>query len=107
MIGHLRLRLCLQKPIFTDDGAGGKNREWRTIDYLWARKRDSYGEEGDFAGQRQAIVKSKITIRFRNDISSAMRFLDGDRIFQIKAILDESGRKVFLTCLCEEMADVS
>jgi len=102
MIGKLRERLTIQAPSLTDDGVGGKNRQWRTIGKVWANLREVSGQETEFAQGQQAIRKMRVTIRWRGDMNSHMRFVYGTRLLYIVAMLDERGTRRFLTCLCEE-----
>jgi SPP1 family predicted phage head-tail adaptor len=42
-----------------------------------------------------------ITIRYRDGVAPSMRFRRNDEIFEILSVLDEGGRRRFLTCKCE------
>ncbi len=102
MIGRLRHRLTLQRPVLTADGAGGQNRSWEEAAKVWADLRDISGAQAGFAEGLAATTRTRITIRWRADLTAVMRFSDGQRIFNIISVLDQTGVKRFLTCICEE-----
>ena len=102
MIGRLRHRLILQKPVLAADGTGGQNRTWQEVAKVWADLRDISGAQEGFAEGLAAVTRTRITIRWRSDLTSLMRFVDGRRMFNIVSVLDQTGARRFLTCICEE-----
>jgi SPP1 family predicted phage head-tail adaptor len=45
-------------------------------------------------------VRASIRIRYRTDITAAMRVTDGSTVYQVKAVLPDSGRQ-YLDLVCE------
>ena len=100
-IGRMRRRLVLEAPVETDDGAGGVVRTFEAVATLWAAVEPlSAGQsfETDRLGQ---IVTHRITLRFRDGITTLHRFRDGTRIHQIRSAF-VSGEDRFLVTLTEE-----
>ncbi|MEQ9518795.1 MAG: phage head closure protein [Parvibaculum sp.] len=102
MIGDLRYRLVLETPSTAPDGGGGANVSWTELATLWADVRARRGDELDRADRPDARLQLQVRIRYRKDVSTAMRFREGARVFNIRSLFDEDGRERFLTCYCEE-----
>ncbi len=103
----LRHRLTLQEEIRTMDGAGGYIGVWQDVADLWAEispisTRVIYGNEKLFAGQIQSSLSHKITIRYRSNISTAMRFIFQGRAFNIRSISSVHEKKDIIELLVEE-----
>jgi SPP1 family predicted phage head-tail adaptor len=101
-IGKLRHRLTLQSPSRTDDGGGGGAIGWSDVADLWAAIEISTGGEAVRAGRLSGDAQPVLTIRYRDGVIPAMRFVFGARTLQIRAVLDPDGSRRFLRCLCEE-----
>ena len=101
-IGKLRHRLTLQSPSRMDDGGGGAAIAWTDVAELWAALETSTGGETTSAGRLSGTIQAVVTIRYRDAVTPAMRFLFGARILEIRAVLDPDGSRRFLRCLCEE-----
>lgn len=103
-IGAMRRRVRLEAAVDIDDGAGGFNRGYRTLGYLWARV-NAISASQQFSEQRFEQASSyQVDIRWRPDIAAGMRFIFRDHILLIHAIRDPDGERRFLTCACEEIA---
>lgn len=87
-VSRLRHRLALQQETVTPDGSGGYTQSWQNVADLWAEILPISGKERLFAGQMQAEISHKITIRFRTGIVAGMRLLYDSRAFNIRAILN-------------------
>ncbi len=103
----LRHRLTLQEEVKTPDGAGGYIRSWQNVADLWAEispisTKVIYGSEKLFAGQMQASLSHKITIRYRSGLSTAMRLLFENRLFNIRTISNTQENKDIIELLVEE-----
>lgn len=104
---RLRHRLTLQQEVKTIDGAGGYVRTWQNIADLWAEissinGKSIYGREKLYAGQIQSEISHKITIRYRNGISTEMRLLFENRAFNIRAVLNIQENNDILELMVEE-----
>ena len=102
-IGAMRRRVRLEAAVDIDDGAGGFNRGYRTLGYLWARV-NAISASQQFSEQRFEQASSyQVDIRWRADIAAGMRFVFRDRLLLIQTFSDPDGRRRFLTCACEEI----
>jgi len=101
-IGELRHRLALEAVMRVDDGAGGADETWHTIEELWAAIRPLSGSEREAADQIGGRVTHEIWVRYRTGVKPDMRLRGGLRIFEIRAVLDTAERRRFLKCLVEE-----
>lgn len=101
-LGELRTRLILEEAIRTSDGGGGSDVTWNTVDEVWAAVRPTGGGEG-FASDRLAgQLSHTILIRYRSDVKPEMRFRDGARVYDIRAMFDPDRRRHWLRCLAQE-----
>lgn len=102
---RLRHRLTLQEEVRTADGAGGYVKTWSDIADLWAEimpMANIYGREVPFAGQLQSEVSHRIVIRYRADMTPAMRLVFENRAFNILQITDPEEKHEHLTLLVKE-----
>lgn len=101
-IGELRHRLVLEEVARVDDGAGGADETWSTVEELWAGIRPISGQEREVSDQLAGRVTHEIWVRYRAGVKPEMRFRAGGRVFEIRAVIDTSERRRFLKCLVEE-----
>ncbi len=102
MIADLRHRLVLESRVHVGDGGGGATETWTPITTLWAAVRQKGGREQEAADRLAAKTTTEITIRYREGVTPDMRFRQGTRYFNIRAVLDADGRRRWLRCTCEE-----
>lgn len=100
--GDLNRRITLQTPSTSQDEYGQPTDDWQDFVTTWAKiskitSRELYALGPGFT----AAVTHTIVIRYRSDVTSAMRINYRGRIFQIQAVADpdESRVKLELTCL--------
>jgi SPP1 family predicted phage head-tail adaptor len=101
-IADLRHRLVLEHVARLDDGSGGAEETWATVDELWAALRPTIGRENDAFDQPAGRVTHEIWVRYRAGVRPEMRFRAGARIFDVLAVIDAGERRQFLKCLAEE-----
>lgn len=101
-IGDLIHRLSLEAPVRTSDGAGGVIRTFALVAEVWGDIRAQSGHERQDADRLGAHVSLAIWIRHRDGLSPDHRFRLGQRIFEIRSVIDHNGRNRFLECHCEE-----
>lgn len=103
-IGDLDQRLSLERPVDTPDDIGGVTRAWAAVDEVWARVTPVSGRE-DFNGEgEESVITHRVLIRWRPDVTGAMRLRFGSRVFAIHAAFDWDSRRRFLLLQCEETA---
>jgi len=100
--GRFRHRVELQARTDTPDGLGGQETGWRTLAPLWACVMPVRQSEGISADHLQGTLSHEVHLRYRNDITSGMRFLHRSRSLRIVSCIDAREERRFLICLCEE-----
>ncbi len=101
-IGDLRTRLTLETASRAADGGGGATVTWSTVATVWAAVTPSGGAESYALDRVAGTVSHDIVIRYRGDVTPAMRFRSGERVFDIRAAFDPDGRRRWTKCLAEE-----
>lgn len=103
-IGALRHRLTLEAPIDVVDDLGGFTRSFAYVARVWARI-ETLGTSEQFVEQRmEQTGRHAVTIRWRADVRSGMRFVFRRRALLIRSVMDSDESQKFLTCLCEEFS---
>lgn len=99
-IGALRDVVTIQTPGSAQDEIGEAVPAWTALAVVRASVRDLTGRELIAAQAVQSMVTTKITIRFRDDVTAAMRVTRGAEVFQIESVLNPSGRRDWLELMC-------
>jgi SPP1 family predicted phage head-tail adaptor len=100
-IGALRHRLMIQAPVDTEDGAGGFRRTWRDTEPVWASVQAASAFDASL-GRSGQTISHRITMRWRDDLTTGHRMRDGTRIYIVRSVHDATGEKRFLVALTEE-----
>ena len=107
MTPRLSRKLILEARGAVGDGAGGRSGDWLALGTHWAQVEARIGryETGD--GYPRARVPYKVTIRsMPQDAPSrpraGQRFVEGSRVFLIKAVADEASDARYLICYADE-----
>lgn len=103
-VGALRHRLRLEAPSRDEDGSGGAVVSWQPVATLWAEVIAGSGREILQSDGLTALAMHEVRIRYRSDVTAEMRFVMGERVLDIRAVRDLDGRRLWLSCLCEERA---
>lgn len=102
--GKLRHRVSLQEPVKTQNpSTGAVVNSWQEVTKLWAEVAPLSAREFVGAQATQSQVTTRITIRFRSDVTAKHRIVYGGKMFNIEGVLadDKSGRD-YLTLPCSE-----
>lgn len=99
-IGALRDVVTIQQAGNVQDEIGELAPAWIALAVVRASVRDLTGRELIAAQAVQSTATTKITIRFRADVTAAMRIMRGAEVFQIESVLNPSGRRDWLELLC-------
>lgn len=100
--GDLKHRITIETRAQADDGVGGFAETWSTFATLWSSIVPMRGTERFASEKLEHDVTHKITIRFRDDITTAMRISYETRIFKILGAIDLKEEKRWLELSCEE-----
>lgn len=101
-IGELRERLTFEAPSRVSDGGGGAAVTWTEVAAVWARIRPRSGDESFALDRVAGRLSHEIVIRYRSDVTLAMRFRSGTHVYDIRAAFDPDGRQHWLQCIAEE-----
>ncbi|WP_018264298.1 phage head closure protein [Methylosinus sp. LW4] len=103
-IGEMRLRMSLEAPVDMADDSGTMTRSYVALGAIWV-KLTPLSAEARFVEDRQEMAIQWIAqARWRGDVTSEMRLVDGARELRIASAYDPDGRRRFLLCHCEEIA---
>lgn len=105
--GPLNTRIVVEQQSTTPDAIGQPTLTWTTFATLWADVKHTSGIEAVKAGAEASIVRASIRIRYRADITSAMRVTHGSTTYNIVAVLPDVAGKQYTDLVCEvKNADV-
>jgi len=102
-IGARARRFVLELPLEQPDGFGGVIRTYAPGPQLWGAIEMLSGTERVRADRPEQSLTHRITLRYREGVTGAMRLTSGLRRFAIRAASDPDGSKRDLVCLVEEM----
>lgn len=102
-IGGLNLRFAIERPVDAADDIGGASRTWTGVATVWGRLETQGGEAAFVAHRPESAISHRIVIRWRADITAALRLRLGARVFVINAATDPDGRRRFLRLQCDEI----
>ncbi|WLE60239.1 phage head closure protein [Burkholderia plantarii] len=93
-IGNFNRRVSLQEPQVTRDSAGQEIPTWVEIGRPWVDIRSLSGREYATSGTVVSGATVSIRFRYRTDLTSRMRVVQGETIYNMLAVLpDERGRE--------------
>ncbi len=96
-------RLTLQKPVKSDDGAGGETITWQDQAVIYAVLFPLCASETLLADMESGTVLWEAHLRWRNDVHAGDRFVrDDGGVLQVQAVFDPDGRRRLLICRCLE-----
>ena len=100
---NLRHFVTIEAPPAPDasDDEGNQLKDWTEVCRVWADIRLPGGLESIRAGAEVSIVRASIRIRYRSDISAAMRVVHAGVQYNVKAALPDLVRKRHIDLVCE------
>jgi len=99
--GSLNQRITIQQPSPSVDALGQRVEIWTDVDTVWASARPLRGREFFAAGQVQSEAAVEFGIRYRADLTGAMRVLwRGVPHALVADPMDVDGRTKELKLLC-------
>ena len=101
--GTLRCELALEVCATVADGLGGHAEDWTEMATVFARIEPVSAQSVFGADQTLESVTHRVTLRWRDGVTSGMRFRRQARIFAIVTVHDpdETGR--YLVCRTKEV----
>ena len=101
---RLNRKVTIQHLVEGQDEAGQPTQDWAALATCWANIKHLSGVETIKADAQASAVKVSIRIRYRSDVTAAMRVVLGSTTYEIKAVMpDEAGRE-FADLACEVIA---
>lgn len=101
--GDLRALMLIESVTRTSDGAGGSALSWSVAASAYAKVSTLGGREFQAARQTMPSLTHEITIRYRTDITPAMRVAVGNAVLSIHGIADPDGRKREMVLYCTQL----
>jgi SPP1 family predicted phage head-tail adaptor len=95
--GAFNRRIEFQHYVTTRDSEGVYTKSWQTLRKLWAKVYPVSGKEYFQAATTQNENTVRVVIRYRKDITSAMRFLYEGRSYEIVDIINDNDARITLT----------
>lgn len=99
--GSLNTTVVIQQRASGQDAAGQPSATWDTVATVWANVRHPTGNEAMRADKDISINSVRVRIRYRTDVTPAMRLTHGSATYQIKAVLPDTQRLEFTDLMCE------
>lgn len=98
--GRRRHPVEVQKYTYTQDEYGGMIEEWVTLGTEWASIDSISGKEFVAAAAPQSVTTTRITIAYRDDLTTGHRFAFHGKKYDIKALLPNNTMSE-LVCMCD------
>ena len=100
--GQFRQEVALESASLAPDGMGGHTESWTEIATVFARIEPISAESRFGAGQTRETATHRLTLRYRDDVESGMRFTRGNREFEIMTVHDPDETRRYLVCRTRE-----
>jgi SPP1 family predicted phage head-tail adaptor len=92
----------IERPVETDNGAGGKVVAWVKVCDAWAKMRPGRGRETMIGGVLTAYTAEIITTRWFPGVTEKWRIVFEGRVFNIRDKADLEEMHQFYEFACEE-----
>jgi len=100
--GDLRRQITLQSRSTTRDTFGEPALTWTNVATVWAAITPLSGRELELAQAMNSEISHQVQIRYRSDVTSAMRVVYQGRYFNILSVMDVEMRHRELQLMCSE-----
>lgn len=106
-LGNLRHRVELQRATVSADSHGDQVKTWATLATVWAEVLELSGREFVAAMQTMADITVEVRMRAQPDmrLTPKDRVKFGDRIFDVRHIVDMGGKRTEWRLMCSERFD--
>lgn len=103
--GKLNRRVIVQRrEVLQDPGGQPIVGGWTDYGRVWANIRALSGLGAIRADAQTSITRVSIRIRYRAGITSAMRIIYADCVYEIIAVLPDEARREYMDLVCEVRA---
>ena len=101
--GTLNRLVLIEQPEGGQDSVGQPNTGGDEVASVWADVRTQGGLESIRSGAEVSTIRASIRIRYRTDITAAMRVLDvaSGAVYAIRAVLPDVQTREHLDLVCE------
>ena len=98
--GRLNKRIIIQQLVSTQNEYGEPTEQWVLFLKVWAAVIPLAGRKYYDAQQANSEITTEIRIRFTEHLSTRMRVLSGNEIYDIKSIINPNtkGEEMILMC---------
>lgn len=98
--GRLNQRVTISSRATTVDSYGEPTGSWSTLATVWAVVQPLMGREFQEAKQTEAELTTRIRIRYRTDVTAAMKAVHGSTTYDIVSVMcpDTDRRELILMC---------
>lgn len=102
--GEFDTLVRIERPVADAAFDGAGSGDWALVDEVWIGIRDMLPSRGERLadGINVTTRPARIRMRYRDDVSTEMRIVAGDRILQIVAGPAELGRRQWMEFVAEE-----
>lgn len=100
-VGQMRRRLTIQSVATSADSGGGRSETYSTLATVWGTWTPLSSQELYRAGIERHVRAYESEIRYRSDVTSGMRAVEGSTTYEITGIRDADDRKRFLVLILE------
>ena len=101
-IGQRNKRAVLYRATPAPDGQGGRDVTWAEYGRAWVNLIPLSGAEAILAGQVTGVLKTKLTMNFRDDVLVKDRAVIEGRTLEFDSVADVTGFNDELTFVCSE-----
>ena len=95
--GAFNRRIEFQHYVTTRDEEGVYKKTWEPFRKLWAKVYPVSGREYFQAATTQNEYTVRVVIRYRKDITDAMRFIYEGKSYEINQIINDNDARITLT----------
>lgn len=101
--GKLDQRVTIQSATIARDSYGNEVRTWSTLATVWAEVEPLVGREFMEGRQVESEVTTRIRIRYRTDLTTAMRAVHGSVTYDIVSVLNPDSDRRETQLMCREI----
>lgn len=100
-IGRLNSQVKIQRRSDATNELGEHASGWTDVATVWADVVKITGVQAIRTGLEMSVVRASIRIRYRTDITSKMRVVDGAEIYDIQAVMPNSAARDYTDLVCQ------